>query len=61
MSAEGKYSDNENIKISIYKSDGNKKILKILSDRAKPFVQDFKFVKESDIRRFAINQEFFQR
>ena len=45
LSSLGKFSDKEIIEIDFYKSDTDSKILKIFSNRAKPFVQDFRFIK----------------
>ena len=45
LNAKANFSENEFIDISITPASSNKKKLIIYSDRAKPFVDDFKFVK----------------
>ena len=45
LNAKANFSENEFIDISITPTSSNKKKLIIYSDRAKPFVDDFKFVK----------------
>jgi len=41
----GNFSKNEIIEMSIYKINENEKTLHIVSDRAKPFIKNFKFIK----------------
>jgi len=45
LSLKGNYSKNEIIEMSIYQIDNDKKTLQVISDRAKPFVKNFDFVK----------------
>ena len=45
LTAKASYSDNELLDVSINPIDNNKKKLIINSDRAKPFINDFKFIK----------------
>ena len=45
LSLKGNFSENEIIEMSIYQVDANKKTLQIISDRAKPFIKNFKFIK----------------
>ena len=45
LNAKANFSDNEFLDISIIPTNSNKKKLTIYSDRAKPFVDDFKFIK----------------
>ena len=45
LSSKGKFSENEIIEISIYKIDENKKTLQVISDRARPFIKNFDFIK----------------
>ena len=45
LTAKASYSDNELLNVSINPIDNNKKKLIINSDRAKPFINDFKFIK----------------
>ena len=45
LNAKANFSENEFLDISITPTSSNKKKLIIYSDRAKPFVHDFKFVK----------------
>ena len=45
LTAKANYSDNELLEASINTIDKNKKRLFINSDRAKPFIKDFKFIK----------------
>jgi hypothetical protein len=41
----GNFSENEIIEMSIYQEDQNKKTLQVISDRARPFIKNFDFVK----------------
>jgi len=41
----GNFSENEIIEISLYQIDKNTKILQVISDRARPFVKNFDFIK----------------
>ena len=45
LSSKGNFSDKEIVEISIYKHDGDKKTLQVISDRARPFVKNFDFIK----------------
>ena len=45
LSSKGNVSDKEIVEISIYKHDGDKKTLQVISDRARPFVKNFDFIK----------------
>jgi len=45
LSLKGNFSENELIEISIYKIDENKKTLQVISDRARPFIKNFDFIK----------------
>ena len=45
LSSKGNFSDKEIVEMSIYKHDNEKKILQVISDRARPFVKNFDFVK----------------
>jgi len=45
LSLKGNFSENEIIEMSIYKVDQNKKTLQVISDRARPFVKNFDFIK----------------
>ena len=45
LTAKASYSDNELLHVSINPIDNNKKKLIVNSDRAKPFINDFKFIK----------------
>ena len=45
LSSKGKFSDNEIIEMSIYQVDKDKKTLQVISDRARPFIKNFKFIK----------------
>ena len=45
LSSKGNFSDKEIVEISIYKRDGDKKTLQVISDRARPFVKNFDFIK----------------
>jgi hypothetical protein len=44
LSLKGNYSDNEILEMSIYESEG-KKTLQVISDRARPFMKNFDFIK----------------
>ena len=41
----GDFSDNEMFEMSLYKTDEGKKTLHLISDRAKPFIKNFDFIK----------------
>ena len=45
LTAKASYSDNELLDVSINPIDNNNKKLLVNSDRAKPFINDFKFIK----------------
>jgi len=45
LSLKGNFSENEIVEMSIYQVDKDKKILQIISDRARPFVKNFGFIK----------------
>ncbi len=64
LSAKGNFSNEEIIEISIYQIDKDTRTLQIISDRAKPFVKNFDFIKgfedgkleyQSTIRKEASN------
>ena len=45
LSAKGNFSNEEIIEISIYQTDNDTRTLQLISDRAKPFVKNFNFIK----------------
>ena len=45
LSSKGTFSDNEIIEMSIYQVDKDKKRLQVISDRARPFIKNFNFIK----------------
>ena len=45
LSLKGNFSENEIIEMSIYQVDENKKTLQVISDRARPFIKNFNFIK----------------
>ena len=45
LSLKGNFSENEIVEMSIYQVDGNKRTLQVISDRARPFVKNFDFIK----------------
>ena len=45
LSLKGNFSENEIIEMSIYQVDNNKKTLQVISDRARPFIKNFDFIK----------------
>ena len=45
LSLKGNFSDKEIIEMSIYQVDKDKKTLQVISDRARPFIKNFDFVK----------------
>ena len=45
LSAKGNFSNEEIIEISIYQIDNDTRTLQVISDRAKPFVKNFDFIK----------------
>ena len=45
LSLKGNFSENEFVEMSIYQLDSDKKTLQVISDRARPFVKNFDFIK----------------
>ncbi len=45
LSSKGKFSENEIVEMSIYQIDKDKKMLEVISDRARPFIKNFDFIK----------------
>jgi len=45
LSAKGIFSENEIVEMSIYQIDNEKKTLQVVSDRARPFIKNFDFIK----------------
>ena len=45
LSAKGTFSDNEIVEMSMYQFENDKKTLQVVSDRARPFVKNFDFIK----------------
>ena len=45
LSLKGNFAENEIIEMSIYQIDNTKKTLQVISDRARPFIKNFDFVK----------------
>jgi hypothetical protein len=45
LSFKGNFSENEIVEMSIYQHDNDKKTLQVISDRARPFVKNFDFIK----------------
>ena len=45
LSSKGTFSDNEIIEMSLYQTDKDKKTLQVNSDRARPFIKNFDFIK----------------
>ena len=45
LSLKGTFSENEILEMSIYQTVNNKKTLQVISDRAKPFIKNFNFIK----------------
>ena len=45
LSLKANFSENEIIEMSIYQVDGNKRTLQVISDRARPFIKNFDFIK----------------
>ncbi len=45
LSLKGDFSEKEIIEMSIYQIDSNKKTLQVISDRARPFIKNFDFIK----------------
>ena len=45
LSSKGIFSENEIVEMSIYQDDNDKKTLQVVSDRARPFVKNFDFIK----------------
>jgi len=45
LSLKGNFTENEIIEMSIYQIDNNKKTLQVISDRARPFIKNFNFIK----------------
>ena len=70
LSLKGNFSENEIIEMTIYQVDNDKKILQVISDRARPFVKNFDFIKgfeggkleyESDISKEVSNSNLIIR
>jgi len=45
LSLKGNFSESEIIEMSIYQVDENKRTLQVISDRARPFIKNFDFIK----------------
>ena len=45
LSLKGNFSEKEIVEMSIYKINNNQKTLHIISDRARPFIKNFEFIK----------------
>ena len=45
LNLKGNFSENEIVEMSIYQIDKDKKTLQVISDRARPFVKNFNFIK----------------
>ena len=45
LSLKGNFSEDEIVEMSIYQIDNNKKTLQVISDRARPFIKNFDFIK----------------
>ena len=45
LSLKGNFSKNEIVEVSIYQTDEGKKTLQVISDRARPFVKNYDFIK----------------
>ena len=45
LNLKGNFSDDEIVEMSIYQVDENKKTLQVISDRARPFIKNFDFIK----------------
>ena len=45
LSLKGSFSENELIEMSIYQIDKDKKTLQVISDRARPFIKNFDFIR----------------
>ena len=45
LSLKGNFSENEIIEMSIYQVDENQRTLQVISDRARPFIKNFDFIK----------------
>jgi len=43
--SKGNFSDKEIIEVSIYQTDEDKKTIQVISDRARPFIKNFGFIK----------------
>tara|TARA_B100000029_G_scaffold510335_1_gene601531 strand:- start:875 stop:3112 length:2238 start_codon:yes stop_codon:yes gene_type:complete len=45
LSLKGNFSNEEIVEMSIYQTDENKKTIQVISDRARPFIKNFDFIK----------------
>jgi len=45
LSLKGNFSEDEKVEMSIYQVDKDKKTLQVISDRARPFIKNFDFIK----------------
>ena len=50
--SKGNFSENEILEMSIYQVDQDKKTLQVISDRARPFVKNFDFIKGFEDGKF---------
>ena len=57
LNLKGDFSKNEIIEMSIDQISKEKKVLNVISDRAKPFVKNFKFIKGFEGGKLDYNSE----
>lgn len=60
LSLKGNFSKDEIIEMSIYQIDKDKKTLQVISDRARPFVKNFNFIKGFEGGRLEYESSIFK-
>ena len=61
LNLKGNFSENEIIEMSIYQIDENKKTLQVISDRARPFIKNFDFIKGFEGGKLEYESTIFKR
>jgi hypothetical protein len=59
LSLKGNFSENEVVEMSIYQVDNNTKTLQVISDRARPFIKHFDFIKGFEGGKLVYESDFF--
>ena len=61
LSLKGNFSENELVEMSIYQVDKNTKTLQLISDRARPFIKHFDFVKGFEGGKLVYETKFLSK